>query len=118
MVFCLLSFSLYVIFRIIPIADTFRLSFYSWSILGVGNKFIGLGNYFKLFQDKLFITALVNTTLFAILVVFFSVVISLALAIMLNNKRMERFFSYLRIDLFSTGGNSYGAGGSNVEVDL
>ena len=82
---------LYVIFRIIPIVDTFRLSFYSWSVLGVGNKFIGLENYFKLFQDKLFINALVNTTLFAILVVFFSVIISLALAIMLNNKKMERF---------------------------
>lgn len=82
---------LYVIFRIIPIVDTFRLSFYSWSVLGVGNRFIGLQNYFKLFQDKLFITALVNTTLFAVFVVFFSVVISLALAIMLNNKRMERF---------------------------
>ncbi len=82
---------LYFIFRIIPIVDTFRLSFYSWSVLGVGNKFIGLENYFKLFSDKLFITSLVNTTLFAILVVSFSVAISLALAIMLNNKRMERF---------------------------
>lgn len=82
---------LYFIFRIIPIVDTFRLSFYSWSVLGVGNKFIGLENYFKLFSDKLFITSLVNTTLFAILVVSFSVAISLVLAIMLNNKRMERF---------------------------
>ena len=50
-------------------------------------------NYFKLFSDS-FITSLVNTTLFAILVVSFSVAISLALAIMLNNKRMERFLLF------------------------
>ncbi len=81
---------LYFIFRIFPIVDSLRLSFYSWSIIGTNNRFIGLGNFFKLFKDKNFNIALRNTNVFAIFVVFFAIVISLMLAIALNNKRIKR----------------------------
>jgi len=82
---------IYSIFRLFPIIDSLRLSFYSWSIISTNNHFIGLDNFKKLFKDKQFITSLSNTTSFAIFVVFFTVVISLMLAIALNNKRIERF---------------------------
>jgi len=91
---------LYVLFRIFPIIDTLRRSFYSWSILATKNRFIGFDNFSKLFKDKLFITSLVNTTHFTILVVLFSFVISLALAITLNNRRMERFSAVYQLIYF------------------
>ena len=91
---------LYVLFRIFPIIDTLRRSFYSWSILGTKNRFIGFDNFSKLFKDKLFINSLVNTTHFTILVVLFSFAISLALAITLNNRRMERFSAVYQLIYF------------------
>ena len=97
-IFCYLgllpTLILYFIFRIYPILNSFRLSFYSTSIIGTKNRFIGLENFSKLFKSKNFITAFMNTTIFAIFVIFFSIVISLMVAVMLNNKRMERF-SYI-----------------------
>ena len=88
---------IYILFRIIPIFDTLRLSFYSWNILGTKNQFVGFDNFFKLLKDKLFITSLTNTTIFTILVVLFSFVFSLSLAIMLNNKRIERFSTIYKL---------------------
>ena len=68
--------------------------------MGTKNRFIGFDNFSKLFKDKIFITSLANTTLFTILVVLFSFVISLALAIMLNNRRMERFSAVYELIYF------------------
>lgn len=82
---------IYFLFRVIPILETIRISFYKWSIVGMNNRFIGFDNFYKLFKDKLFITSFINTTIFTILVVSFSFIFSLSLAIMINNRRIEHF---------------------------
>jgi len=90
---------LFVLFRFIPIFNTMRFSLYSWSF-GTKRQFIGFDNFSKLFNDKSFIISLKNTTFFAILVVLFSLVLSLALAIMLNNRKIGRFSSVYQLIYF------------------
>ncbi len=51
--------------RMYPIVDTLRLSMHEWNILSKNKPFVGLANFRELFQDQLFINALVNTSLIA-----------------------------------------------------
>ena len=54
--------------RMYPIWETLRLSLHRWDILSRDKPFIGLENFRELFQDQLFLNALVNTTIIAPLV--------------------------------------------------
>ena len=80
-------------FRLIPIVLSFIVSFFEWSITGVGD-FIGLENYARLFQDKEFWQSLLNTFYLVIFVVPTTIVFSLIFAAMLNN--VEKFRSFFR----------------------
>jgi ABC-type sugar transport system permease subunit len=55
------------VFIIYPVADTFFLSFRKWNgMYGVAKEFIGLENYIKIFKDKLFWNAMLNSLYFMI----------------------------------------------------
>ena len=73
------------LFRVYPLVSTIGLSFTDWEITGKP-KFNGLQNYMHLFSDKIFKISFVNTIEFSFLVTFFSVVIALALALILNEQ--------------------------------
>ncbi|MGO3406082.1 carbohydrate ABC transporter permease [Marinomonas sp.] len=76
-------FSLYVIF---PIAQSIWLSFFEWD--GLGEKtFVGLSNYFELFSDEQFWTALINN-LYWLIFFMLAPPIGLLLALFLNQKVM------------------------------
>jgi multiple sugar transport system permease protein len=77
---------LYGVFRVYPILDTIRLSFYNWDLIKIFKPFVGLGNYQKLFHDELFGLALRNTCIFAVATVLVGIILSLALATALNNR--------------------------------
>lgn len=56
-----------IVFIIYPVADTFFLSFRKWNgMYGVAKEFIGLENYIKIFKDKLFWNAMLNSLYFMI----------------------------------------------------
>ncbi len=74
-----------IIFRVIPLITTFLLSFAQWNIIDP-IKFNGLKNYSKLFTDEIFHISFTNTISFSFIVTFFSVVIALFLALILNEK--------------------------------
>ena len=69
-------------------------SMYEWDGINIGN-FIGLSNYFRLFQDKTFYIALKNGLIFAGVLLVYQVGIGLLLALLLNSKgvRGSKFFS-------------------------
>lgn len=69
---------------IIPTLYSFYLSFFSWN--GIGEKsFVALKNYYNLFTaDAVFLTALKNNFIWILLTVFFTIGISLMLAVILN----------------------------------
>jgi multiple sugar transport system permease protein len=85
--FCYLGllpiFVIYWVLRLEPIARTFILSFYDWHLIRPFKPFVGLANYRDLLHDDNFLSALKNTTLFAVFVVGASVVLGLALAVLL-----------------------------------
>lgn len=80
------------ILNIIPIFQTFYLSFHKSGAFGKGDKFIGLKNYAKLFSDPQVWQATWNTLRYMLLVVPPTIVISLILAVILNSKIKGRNF--------------------------
>ena len=80
------------VFRLVPILLSFVVSFFDWSIVGVG-KFIGFSNYAKLIYDAEFWQSLLNTFYLVIFVVPISLILSLLFATLLNNiKKFKSFF--------------------------
>lgn len=91
----------FAVFTLIPIIFAFALAFLHWD----GNNaitFAGLSNFTKLAGDKLFLASLKNTVLYCVGTVPLTMIASLALAILLNQKikgrgifRTIAFFPYV-----------------------
>lgn len=90
----------FTIFELYPMIDAFILSFHSWSG-GIGGaaflepKFVGLKNYAEMIKDELFILSLKNTMVITITFVFISTLISLSIALLLDQKIKN-------VDIFTT----------------
>ena len=74
------------VFFFIPFFQTFVLSFEDYSNSIYNPTWIGLQNYFKLFQSPIFYKVLLNTFLYLFIAVPILATIPLFLAILLNNK--------------------------------
>lgn len=85
-------------FILFPVVYSFFLSFTDWSIYGPG-KVIGLNNYIKIFTDKVFIQSLLNTAVYALIVVPVEMVISIILAHQLN-KKLIKYNNFFRTVFF------------------
>lgn len=83
---------LLLLFNILPIIDTLKLSFFDYNI--VAKKFCGLDNYIKVFTDKKFLRSYGNTFLYILIIVPLNVVISLLVSVVLSNSRkwLQSFF--------------------------
>lgn len=79
--------AIYIFIRIIPIIQTFRISFYKWDLISKRKPFLGFANYIGLLQDRAFLISLTNTTIIAFGILFFSVPISLLIAVLLSKPR-------------------------------
>ena len=84
---------LFAIFWVTPTVSGLFLSFYQWSAFGPG-RYIGLDNYLRIFSDKVFQAALVNTFWYMGTCVFLSLPLSLILAVILNSRliRLKSIF--------------------------
>lgn len=88
---------LFIAFMIVPLLMSFYYSLTKWKGLGKP-KFIGLDNYIYLIQDDNFRISFFNTIKFTLITVPFLVVLSLLLAILLNQKM--RFRGFFRSALY------------------
>jgi len=77
--------ALLVIFLLGPIIAAFFMSFTNYSI-GIPVKWVGLHNYQKFLQDRTFLTSIFNTTYFCFTIVPLGTALSLALALLINQK--------------------------------
>ncbi|MFW6030710.1 MAG: carbohydrate ABC transporter permease, partial [Halanaerobiales bacterium] len=84
-IFLLPNFLGFLIFILLPVIASFGLSFVQWDLL-TNMTFIGLSNYADLFTSSLFWKVLWNTIYYTIGTVPLGIVISLILAIALNQK--------------------------------
>lgn len=79
------------VFTLVPVVFAFVLSLMEWNGVTVP-VFVGLDNFTRLFSDKLFWKALVNTLIFAASTVPLIMVTSLGLALLMNRKVFGRNF--------------------------
>lgn len=80
------------VFVLFPVVFSFILTFHKWNIISP-MKFIGVDNYARLFQDRLFWVSVVNTLKFLLLHIPLQLAIALFLAVLLNQKiRAAAFF--------------------------
>lgn len=79
----------FAVFTLVPIVFAFLLAFMEWD----GSnpiKWVGIDNFTKLVDDKFFLAALKNTIIYCIGTVPLTMIASLALAIVLNQKVIGR----------------------------
>ncbi len=86
------------IFWAYPLLNAFYLSFTKYYTLTNRTTWIGLGNYQKLWRDPLFWQSLLNTVIFVVGTIPFTMIISLFFAALLV--RVERFQHFYRSALF------------------
>jgi multiple sugar transport system permease protein len=85
------------IFFYLPLGASFFIGFTKWDVL-TPPKWVGLDNYIHLFSNPLFYQTLWNTTRYALMLVPSGMVVSLVLALALNNS--IRFRSLYRLIYF------------------
>jgi multiple sugar transport system permease protein len=71
--------------RIVPILQTFVLSFFNWSLIDGVGQFVGFRNYAAVLNDPLFYDAFANTLILAAAGSILSVVLGLAFAVVIVN---------------------------------
>lgn len=84
------TYILFLVFFLLPVIQSFLLSFYEWNGFSVERKFIGLSNYSQLFQDPDFWNAVKNTLMYTIGTVPLSIILGLLLAILLSGSLKGR----------------------------
>jgi len=94
--FILPAFILSVILFIYPIIKVIQISFFQGVFIEALPRFVGLQNYFRVGQDKVFLLALRNTCVFTFVSVFAHLVIGLGLGILLSQKINLTFRAFFR----------------------
>ncbi|HHV32884.1 MAG: sugar ABC transporter permease [Ruminococcaceae bacterium] len=83
----------FAVFTLVPILMAVGLSFMKWNGSAVqGPQFVGLANYAKLFTDSRFKQAFINTVIYTVATVPLTMITSLLLAVILNQKIFARNF--------------------------
>ena len=72
-------------FRVIPSIGGLAMSFFKWNIVGTA-RFNGINNFTRLFKDPYFAISLKNTFMFLLLTLPVLVILSLLLAVLMNQK--------------------------------
>ena len=73
-----------VVFLLYPLISSFQLSLLDWNGLGTGERFVGMANWLRLAEDRLFWKALGNNLELAFFSVLFQMPIALLLAVVLD----------------------------------
>jgi multiple sugar transport system permease protein len=86
-IFIAVPFLFFICIRIVPALYSFNVSLHQWNLLSQNKPFVYLQNYKDLFMDKTFHAALLNTMKYVLVGVPIQLIISLCIAILLNNIR-------------------------------
>ena len=86
-----------VVFVIFPVFFSLFLMFHRWNVISP-MEFVGLQNFYKLIQDRLFLRSIFNTLIFLVIHIPLQIITALFLAEMLNQKIKLR--SFLRASYF------------------
>ncbi len=112
------TLAIYAWVRLIPIAETLRLSLHHWNILSRNKPFIGLDNFRELSTDPLFLEALANTTIIAFGVLLLTIPTALVLAALITITRRLALRRLPRKRDLPAACRQPGARGYGLEMDL
>lgn len=91
LLFILPALIVYVLFSITPFLYTIYYSFTDYTDMNpIHLSFVGLKNYFKVFETPVMLTAIKNSVIYAILLTGFQTIFGLPLAVVLNKKLRTR----------------------------
>jgi len=76
--------SLLLLFILLPILYSVRLSFFKWFLGAPQKTFIGIQNYIEAFHDPLFWTSFQNSMIFTFVTVFFEMTLGLGIALLFS----------------------------------
>ncbi|MCD4832611.1 MAG: sugar ABC transporter permease [Bacteroidales bacterium] len=79
------------LFIVFPVVFSLILTFHKWNIIS-SPEFVGFDNFLRLFQDRLFWKAIINTIVFLLVHIPLQIIVALALAYLLNKKIFMRGF--------------------------
>ena len=74
------------IFLFYPIIYSFILSMFEWNLLKPGKYWVGFDNFLELFEDPIFLISIKNTLIYTLGVVPIQTIISMLMAVLLNQK--------------------------------
>jgi len=94
--FVLPAFGFVVVFFLIPMLMSFRMSLYTWPLFGE-NKFLGAGNYLFILKDDQFLRSFIFTLSYTVIITPMIFIIALVLALMVNRSDMELIGVYRTI---------------------
>lgn len=77
---------------IIPMLVLAGFSVTDYQLGALSTQFVGLGNFIKAFGDPVFLRALMNTAIYAIIVIPFGVFLALGVALLVYNRKRSRAF--------------------------
>ena len=92
------ALALFIMIIIIPFFEGVRLSFTNWNGIRPTYSYVGFQNYIRLFTDKTFSNATVNTVVFTIIATIFPNILGLILALLLQ--KSTRFNNFCRTIAF------------------
>ncbi|MBB4188900.1 multiple sugar transport system permease protein/raffinose/stachyose/melibiose transport system permease protein [Sinorhizobium terangae] len=78
--------SVFAVFVIWPLFSSFIYSLTNWNGFGSDYDFVGLDNFAKIFTDKLFMSAAINTTIWMVAAIVVPTLFGLGLALLLDGK--------------------------------
>ena len=84
--FLLPAFFFLIVLTLFPILYAFWISLHDWSLIPRDYPFIGLENYTRALQDNVALKSLVNTLVYTIVTVPISMILSLGLALIMNQE--------------------------------
>ncbi|MEV6109566.1 sugar ABC transporter permease [Streptomyces sp. NPDC051940] len=98
-VYLLPLLALLLTFVVYPIFGSLVYTFYRWNGIGDPTDFVGLDNFRQIMVDSIFWDSVAHTFVYALVVVPVQLVIALALALVLNNRKL-RFSAFYRTLFF------------------
>ena len=82
--FLILPLLIYGVFFILPNVSSLVYSLFSWNGISEERTFVGLANFKKMFADRIFRTALINTVKYTVTLVLFQTLIGFLLALLVQ----------------------------------
>ena len=93
LIFLLPGLILFIVFIIVPMIYSFRISFYDWKIVNPEqSEWVGVENYIRALDDPIFRRAALNTAIYSLVTVPGQMILGLIVAILLNQNIRGRTF--------------------------